>query len=323
MSVAMTGTGTQSDPFIPYEWEDFVTAIGTNGAYISLPVILVKTEDDHIMSGKLYFDSEGNRIASPVESEIDDYYENSFKLDANSYAPSGISLYFKGVTIEGNGASIINCYVPDENYGLRFGGTSTKPTNYLNNINFLNLFSESDASKGYMYCDSSRGIFTDNVQFSGAIIRGAFCGANGNRRFKSTTFSLTLGTNASFVNGTLNTSQYYYQFCLFDFYGSPTNVFRVNSGNKFLNCKMTGKLTGTSGEIPIFPSDSTSTTCVMDIDVTEYTGVTFNYDGSNPYIINTDKIPSGTVHTNMTGVTSEQMLDASYLRSVGFPCVGD
>ena len=319
----MNGTGTQADPFVPDNWEDFVTAIETTGAYISLPISLIKTTDSYIKHGKLYFDAQGDRIESPVESDLSNYYENDFKLDANSYAPSGISLYFKGVTIEGNGASIINCYVPDENYGLRFGGTSSKPINYLNNINFLNLFSESDVSKGYMYCDTSRGIFTDNVQFSGAVIRGAFCGANGIRRFKSTTFSLTLGTNAIFIDGTLNTSQYYYQFCLFDFYGSPTNVFRVNSGNKFLNCKMTGKLTGTSGEIPIFPSDSTSTTCVMDIDVTEYTGVTFDYGGSNPYIINTDKIPSGTTHTNMTGVTSEQMLDASYLRSVGFPCVGD
>lgn len=321
MSVAMTGTGTQSDPFIPYEWDDFITAVGTNGAYISLPVILVKTEDDHIMSGKLYFDSEGNRIASPVESEIDDYYENSFKLDANAYAPMGIRIDFNGVTLDGNGAAIINCYVPDENYGLSFGGTSSKPINYINNINFLNLFSESNVSNGFMYAVSSRRVYTNNVQFSGTVISGSFCGG-GSKRFVSTTFSITFGTNAVFIDGALNSSDYYYQFCLFDFYGNPTNVFKYSNGNKFLNCKMTGKLTGTSGEIPLFPSDSTSINCVMDIDVTEYSGVTFSYTGANPYIINTDKIPSGTVHTNMTGVTSEQMLDAEYLRSVNFP-VGD
>ena len=33
----MQGTGTKTDPFIPETWDDFVTAVGTEEAYVSLP----------------------------------------------------------------------------------------------------------------------------------------------------------------------------------------------------------------------------------------------------------------------------------------------
>lgn len=33
----MQGTGTQADPYIPYEWDEVLEAIGTSGAYVSFP----------------------------------------------------------------------------------------------------------------------------------------------------------------------------------------------------------------------------------------------------------------------------------------------
>ncbi len=33
----MQGTGTKKDPYIPENWDDFVTAVGTTEAYVSLP----------------------------------------------------------------------------------------------------------------------------------------------------------------------------------------------------------------------------------------------------------------------------------------------
>lgn len=320
MSVTMTGTGIQNDPFVPQDWDDFVTVIGTSGAYVELPIVPIKTTDEHIMSGKLYFDSIGNRIQSPVESELSDYYENGFVLDANAYAPMGIRLDFNGITLNGNGASIINCYVPNEACGLRF----TSQTTTLKNINFLNFYSESTDYWGFI--SPSDRLLTENVQFSGFITRGSFCGVNGMPAFKSTTFSITFGTSASFINNQLNDSDKYYQFCLFDFYGSPYKLFGSSDGNKILNCKMTGTLKGTAEPThPLFPSGDSSTTNVIDMDVTEYQNVQFNYDNGNshnPYIINTDKLPTGTTYVGMTAVTTQQLQDASYLRSIGFP-VGD
>lgn len=321
MSVTMTGTGTQNDPFVPQNWDDFVTAIGTSGAYVELPIVPIKTKDEHIMSGKLYFDSTGNRIQSPIESELSDYYENRFVLDANAYAPTGIRLNFNGVTLNGNGASIINCYVPNDTCGLRFKNSNIK------NINFLNFYSESTDYWGFISPDGgSDRLLTENVQFSGTITRGSFCGTNGMPAFKSTTFSITFGTSASFINKPLDDNDKYYQFCLFDFYGSPSQLFESTYGNKILNCKMTGTLKGvTNSSHPLFPSGGSSTTNVIDMDVTEYQNATFNYDNGNshnPYIINTDKIASETTHVGITGVTTQQLQDAAYLRNIGFP-VGD
>lgn len=318
----MTGTGTQQDPFVPQDWDDFVSAIGTSAAYVELPVIPVKTQDEHIMNGKLYFDAQGNKISLPEESHLDNYYENGFTLDANVYAPMGIRLNFNGVTLNGNGASIINCYVPDETCGLRFTSQTTK----LKNINFLNFYSESTDYWGFISPNGNCKLLTENVQFSGFITRGAFCGTNGSKAFKSTTFSITFGTSASFINNPLNDSDKYYQFCLFDFYGSPNKLFGNTNGNRILNCKMIGTLKGVANlDYPLFPSDGSSTTNVIDIDVTEYQNVQFNYDNGhshNPYIINTDKLSTGTTYVGMTGVTTQQLQDASYLRSIGFP-VGD
>lgn len=318
----MQGEGTSNNPFVPNNWPDFVTAIGTSAAFVDLPIVLIKTTDEHIMSGKLYFDSAGNRIQSPVESELSDYYENGFVLDANAYAPMGIRLDFNSVTLNGNGASIINCYVPNDTCGLRFGGNST-----IRNINFLNFYSESNDYYGVITPKGGGDrLLTENVQFSGFITRGSFCGVNGKPAFKSTTFSITFGTSASFINNPLNDNDKYYQFCLFDFYGSPSKLFGNTYGNKILNCKMTGTLKGVANsDYPLFPSAGSSTSNAIDMDVTEYQNAKFNYDNGhshNPYIINTDKLPTGTTYVGMTGVTTQQLQDASYLRSIGFP-VGD
>lgn len=317
----MQGEGTSNNPFVPNNWPDFVTAIETSAAFVDLPITLIKTTDEHIMSRKLYFDSTGNRIQSPVESELSDYYENGFVLDANAYSPTGIRLNFNDVTLNGNGASIINCYVPNETCGLRFKNSIIK------NINFLNFYSESTDYWGFISPGGgSDRLLTENVQFSGFITRGAFCGTNGSKAFKSTTFSITFGTSASFINNQLNDSDKYYQFCLFDFYGSPYKLFGSSNGNKILNCKMTGTLKGTAEPThPLFPSDGSSTTNVIDIDVTEYQNAQFNYgngNSHNPYIINTDKLPVGTTHVGITGVTTAQLVSAEYLQSIGFPVGG-
>lgn len=318
----MTGTGTQNDPFIPNTWGDFVTAIGTSGAYVELPIELVKTSDDRVKNGKLYFDSQGNRIATPIQSELSNYYENNFKFDMNAVNPLGVLISFNNCHVNGNGASVVNLYIPDNNSGILI----SSGTVYISNINFLNIYCDkSDTSYGILHCANSNGGYElQNVQFQGYINRGTVLDTTGSvEKFTSVTFSFTFGINARFTNGVFNSNSKFFNFVLFDFYGSPTSLFQSNYGNRFINCKMIGKLTGISGANYTFPSDTSSSNCVIDIDVTNYSGVSFDYyNGSDPYIINTDKIPVGTVHDNILGVTTLQLQDASYLRSVGFP-VGD
>lgn len=321
----MQGTGTQNDPFVPNTWDDFVVAIATSGAYVELPIELIRTSDDKVKNGKLYFDSQGNRIATPIQSELSSYYENNFKFDMNDIAPLGGLIEFNNCTVEGNGASIMNLHVPDDTKGI----VITNGTLNLQNFQFLGINSEStNSNRGVFRCqDNSRNYSLTNVQFQGYIADGTFLDGSGGitRKHISNTFSLTFGTNAKFCTTYLNANDKLYKSCWFDFYGTSSQPFTHNYGNRFIDCKMTGKLTGAAGENPLFPSDGSSMNCTIDMDVTEYSGVKFNYangSGRHPYIINTDKLPAGTTYVGMTGVTTAQLTDAEYLQSIGFP-VGD
>lgn len=317
----MQGTGTQNDPFVPNTWDDFVVAIATSGAYVELPIELIRTSDDKVKNGKLYFDSQGNRIATPIQSELSSYYENNFKFDMNTVNPLGVFISFNNCHVNGNGGSIVNLYVPNDDTGI----VVNAGTVYLQDINFLNIYCDNSSDKGVFSCwNNTQNYELTNVQFQGVINRGYMLGVNGgNRKHISTTFSLTFSENAKFCPVYLDDSNKYYSFCLFDFYGNPTYLFDTSNGNRFLNCKMTGELFGTyDGNRPLFPFSSNATTCVVDLDVTNYSGVYFEYNGSNPCIINTDKLSSGTTYRGLTGVTAQQLQDASYLRSIGFP-VGD
>ncbi len=70
----MQGTGTQTDPYIPGNWEEFVTAIGTTGAYVELP-------------------------------------EGGGTFDMNEIAPTGVGIITANCEeINGNGWTIDNAY---------------------------------------------------------------------------------------------------------------------------------------------------------------------------------------------------------------------
>lgn len=92
----MTGTGTQNDPYIVDTWEDFVTAIGTSGAY-------VKVADDTVW-------------------------------DMNSIAPEGIGrIYCTCAELDGNGAEIHNLYFNAAGeYGVFYMYNSVHDIRFLN-----------------------------------------------------------------------------------------------------------------------------------------------------------------------------------------------
>ena len=92
----MTGTGTQNDPYIVDTWEDFVTAIGTSGAY-------VKVADDTVW-------------------------------DMNSIAPEGIGrIYCACAELDGNNAVIQNLYFNAAGeYGIFYMSYSVHDISFLN-----------------------------------------------------------------------------------------------------------------------------------------------------------------------------------------------
>ena len=108
----MTGTGTQNDPYIVDNWSDFITAVGTSSAYVELKKELVKTADTTVNPNKLYVNSSGEVQYIVQNSDLPNLYENTFCLDANDYAPDGITttITITCASLNGNGATIKNLY---------------------------------------------------------------------------------------------------------------------------------------------------------------------------------------------------------------------
>ena len=94
-------------------WASFITAVGTAGAEVEFPhtsQYLVKTHDRDVDANKLYLDSNGVVQTNVQPSDLANLYENTFKLDANDYAPAGLSttIEINCTSINGYGATIIN-----------------------------------------------------------------------------------------------------------------------------------------------------------------------------------------------------------------------
>lgn len=106
----MTGTGTQNDPYIISDWNDFITAVGTSNAYVEFPKNLVHTSDTNVDPNKLYTDANGVIQTNVQPTDLANLYENTFVLDANDYAPDGLSSPISIVcaSLNGYGGTIKN-----------------------------------------------------------------------------------------------------------------------------------------------------------------------------------------------------------------------
>lgn len=106
----MTGTGTQNDPYIISDWTDFITAVGTSNAYVEFPKNLVHTSDTNVDPNKLYTDANGIVQTNVQPTDLANLYENTFILDANDYAPEGLSstITISCASINGFGGGIVN-----------------------------------------------------------------------------------------------------------------------------------------------------------------------------------------------------------------------
>ncbi len=123
----MTGTGTQTDPLVPTTWEDFVTAVGTSGAYVS------------VAAGTVF--------------------------DGNKISPEGLPmLTIKCTELDGNGLILRCIYInrgSTNNYGLTFNGTVT-----VKNVKFLDMYLLNTSSTTTYFFHSCSGTTFYNCTFS-------------------------------------------------------------------------------------------------------------------------------------------------------------
>lgn len=101
----MTGTGTQADPYIPTTLTEFITAVGTSGAYVALTHD-INAADDPSYPGMLY-----NQITW-----------RAAQLDGANFVVYGVSVYQATVIVTKSAAVIQNVTFRD--FCLKKGSTN-------------------------------------------------------------------------------------------------------------------------------------------------------------------------------------------------------
>lgn len=241
----MNGTGTQTDPYIPATWDEFVTAVGKSGVYVSLP-------------------------------------EGGGTFDMNEIAPEGgIMIEIKCTEIQGNDWVIKNAY--NISFNISSGYKKISRLHFLNfyhmrNLHFINNGSDSTISE----CKFS-GISTSPSSYS--VI------SNGTLRRCSFNFKLIDKAHRSLSNLKL-----YFCKVAID-HSDSTSTYSEDENMYYYNCFFEHKTNANNRKL---------------------------YFAGNSSILHSD---AGNYILSANGekisVTEDQLKDAAYLQSIGFPIAGD
>lgn len=287
---------------IVHDWAEFIAAVGTSGAEVEFPKNLVRTSDTDVDPNKLYTDANGVVQTNVQPSDLANLYENSFTLDANDYAPGGITTHIqiRCASINGFGGYIKN--LASSSDGILGFYAVTQVTG----IAFLNINLE-----GYMFFGAvwSGGYNQINkCIFAGRLVSSNYAFIN-THYFKFTSCAFTLGlwgsmaALTSYATNALST----FDICRIQLTktdpSSSSLVINVVANNSYI----TGSLTA-----PLKIVSSVYT--VIDIETPQITAL---YSGQSNTLANSDKCSN--ISGYLTSVTATQLKDAAYLSSIGFP----
>ena len=286
--MAITGTGTQADPYKPTTWEEFLSCTTTDSVYTELP-------------------------------------EGGGTFDMNDYYPEGIAetIPLRGF-ISGNGWTIKNaaCYTADAAFRISLNDTLGE----ISNLNFQNIRYQPTGS-GY------RALFqTESTTFSGTAFKlCSFSGIADNTSSSGNGYTSLFGIDAygtvyrcSFNIKTIGNSAGTGTTSGVGIAMGMTAYNNWNAKLQYCNIKISGEeywhgvyldisyLTGTgSSRISLLHGNESVIDCEASV-------ITNAYGNQTKILINTGKY-SGTIPSGCIGVTTEQLKDAEYLASLGFP----
>ena len=306
----MTGSGTQLDPYIIETWSDFITAAGTASAYAEFKKNLVLTSDTSVDPDKLYVDSNGDVKTNVQVGDLPELYENTIEFDLNEIHPEAYTttITVSCTSLKGNGATIKNISFSN------CSGFTLAADSIINGLAIKNFSLFANTVSGYLidadandatisvlnYCMAS-GRIEGQGGYSAAFIRtnygqGISCG-----------FNIDLNGTSYLRSNAQNRTGFDMYYCKLQLSGAaPANAVKVLTRD----CYITGSITGTI-EAAIGSRYSVYDIECDSMDGNTLTGVLANSDKC-------DNIISGIVMP-LTPVTTEQLHDAAYLASIGFP----
>ena len=289
----MTGTGTQADPFIVDNWPDFVTAIGTADAYV-------------------------------------EFLEGGGVIDMNNVAPTGISeTPLRCKSIKGNDWIIQNLYCKGHAAFITQYGKYVS----IDRLHFLDFYFDDEGKEiklGTVFGNSGedrQGYYFNECQFSGIMNCTYYDSVvyKRNSLFNQDNYWL----KCRLIRCAINVKLDGYAVLL-----NGSNYIHEDNRVECCNIKV-------SGNSPVWTDDGDYRNCLLSgasiaasfdairgssnfniINVDFSDADSFECVGRSGAVnlINMDLLPDGaTIGTGFIGVTTEQLHDAAYLASLGFP----
>lgn len=287
----MTGTGTQADPYIVDTWADFVTAVGESDAYVEC-----------------------------AEGTV---------WDMNDIAPDGISsrinIYAK--SINGNGVIIKKLYFTSNASFFFANSTSVTGVDFLDSLVESGTFIYRSGAATFQECRFS-GIIQDSTFFYNT--------ANSSAYIKRSSINLQFQGNSLlccgyYVGNGTGGLPIICENCNVRLSGSSTNSSTITSYDSnykynlitFENCLISGVNPFKYLYVSWAWSSGTYSSKYSVFDIVCSSGQFITnaprYSSIVNCIINSDKLNGATVDTAIKKVTDDQLHDASYLQSIGFP----
>lgn len=294
--MAITGTGTQADPYIVDSWPDFVTAVGTLGAYVEVAPGLTWDMNEIAPEG----------ISTPITFSAQSINGHGVKIYNLVMMDGGyINLHRNNMIIED--FSILNLYVRSSYFFFitveKVGISQSVFSGIIQDSTFAYVANVNQAIPSMDRCSM-------NLRFGGnsLLYNGYYSTGMGGKALRLTNCNVALSgrsTNAnsitsydarnkynlvSFVNCYIsgNNPFKYLYICWNSTYSSSTVYSRYSIFN--IICEP-------GQSIMNAPNSTLITNC----------------------LINQDKINEATVNSALTQVTDAQMRDPEYLSSIGFP----
>ena len=300
--MAVTGSGTQADPYIVDTWEDFLWAAKYQGAYVEFPKQLSLTTDTEVVEGKLYVNNNGEVIINPVVSGLGSYYENDFYLDANDYAPEGFTsaIDFE-CNLNGRGAKIKNIYIPAVFTGLFQG-----PAPSIEGVNFENILIEATGTSIFRDCIVERSIISIGAKTSFYLFYASARAPQLNKSavyikcYPSLTGQIYLGYGGAY-------SAAFDRFIL-DMPNEQNVQLYLHNAH---DCLIQGNFNNYQGSYIFLQNSKYMVADCEDAYVTAGSGL------AGICIANLGKVKG--VMGGVTGVPEDKMTDVNYLDSIGFP----
>lgn len=283
--MAVTGTGTQADPYVVTTYGDLVEKATENNVYIEL----------------------ANDI------NIEDEYPNENMPTLFIYG---------GVQIDGKNKKISNWNKTNNSYNYCIGNNySNDYTSQIKNLTFANIILPSGVNFAHYECGRGN---TDpehfyNCKFYGKMYAGII---NGDRtRFKDCSINIERKSTGSFglFNGgdvSANANGIYFNNCYIKmkWSGTASPVFADMNG---INGKDSYfELEGNVNTMCQYMNAAVDN-CVVDL-ITNGTASTGDNSGVGMSIFNLTHAPNITGGANFKGVTDANWLDTEYLSSIGF-----